>query len=54
MGKQGSNLRFYSMNLAHSADNENEVSQGPIRAGLTVKYQGETAAMYVRPCRFWM
>ena len=42
------------MNLAHSADNDNEVkSRGPIRAGLTVKNQGETAAMYVRPCRFW-
>jgi hypothetical protein len=44
------------MNLAHSADNakENEVQsrQDPIGFDLTVKNQGETAAIYVRPCRF--
>lgn len=44
------------MNLAHSADNakENELrsQQDPIEFDLTVKNQGETAAIYVRPSRF--
>ena len=43
------------MNSAHSAENveENESqSQEPIGFDLTVKNQGETAAIYVRPRKF--
>jgi hypothetical protein len=54
--KDGTNVHSCSMNLVHSADNakENELrsQQDPIEFDLTVKNQGETAAIYVRPSRF--